>query len=45
MTIISIDGGDVKPIFLPAKRASDPLALYGIELSVAERYVPLAVVN
>lgn len=38
MTIISVDGTDVKPIFIPAKKPGEPFSMNGIELAAAERY-------
>jgi len=45
MTIISISGGDVEPIFVPAKPADQPFNQNGIELSPAERYDVLITAN
>lgn len=38
MTIISIDGADVKPIFIPAKKPGEAFSMNGIELAASERY-------
>lgn len=45
MTIISISGGDVKPIFIPTKEPGKPFYQNGIELSPAERYDVLITAN
>ena len=38
MTIISISGGDVAPIYIPPKKPDQPFFQNGIELQPAERY-------
>lgn len=45
MTIISISGGDVEPIFIPIKEPGKPFNQNGIEVAIAERFDVLITAN